>query len=82
MVRMVGGLMKVVAIVYGLVGLRGVFVFMVIFVAGYGCMEAYFVRPVCMLQGSAKLPVAPPEDAAAALPASFSVGGPAVPLTD
>jgi hypothetical protein len=74
--------MKVVAIVYGLVGLRGVFVFIVIFVGGYVCMEAYFVSPVCMPHGSAKLPVAPPEDAAAALPASFSVGGPVVPLTD
>ena len=76
---MVGGPIKVVAIVYGLLGNRGVFVFAVISVGGNDCIAAYFVRPVCMLQGRAKLPVAP---AGAELPTSFWVGGPSVPVTD
>jgi hypothetical protein len=58
-VRMVGVSIKVVAMVYGLLGNWGVLVLAVILVGGYGCIAAYFVRPVCIAQGKAKLPVAP-----------------------
>src|SRR5215469_16894342 len=78
-VRMVGLPINVVATVYGLLGNRGVFVLAVILLGGYGCIAAYFVGPVCIAQGRAKLPVAPFDGE---LPTSFCVGGPSVPVTD
>jgi len=76
---MVGWPIKVVATEYGLLGNRGFLVLAVILVGGYGCIAAYFVKPVCIAQGRAKLPVAPFDGE---LPTSFSVGGPSVPVTD
>jgi hypothetical protein len=72
----------VVAIVYGLVGFKGVFVFAVIFVPGYFCIGAYLIGPVCAVQGSAKLPLPAAATVPPAPTAAFIRAGPAVPVTD
>jgi len=79
-VNIFAGPMNVVAIVYALVGCRGVAFFLVILVGGTGCIGAYLVRPVWSWYGTVHTPAsgAAPAPAAAPLLTWLTVAGPSV----